>query len=173
MMAAVDLADRRGELSLERALVGDLLLEVAGADDETAAQRQRPPRRQRPGAPQAFEHGVERVAADRAAGRTVAFANGCFDLIHVGHIRSTFLGDCLARVFRLLGHRVITDNHIGDWGTQFGMMFYGYRHFLDAEAYRAKPVHELARLGIMPPTTVLNVREASEAIWKILSSSGT
>ncbi|HKI69104.1 MAG TPA: arginine--tRNA ligase, partial [Verrucomicrobiae bacterium] len=40
--------------------------------------------------------------------------------MHVGHIRSTILGDCLARTLRLLGHRVITDNHIGDWGTQFG-----------------------------------------------------
>jgi len=42
--------------------------------------------------------------------------------MHVGHIRSTILGDCLARTLRLLGHRVITDNHIGDWGTQFGML---------------------------------------------------
>ena len=41
--------------------------------------------------------------------------------MHVGHIRSTILGDTLARVLRLLGHMVITDNHIGDWGTQFGM----------------------------------------------------
>jgi arginyl-tRNA synthetase len=40
--------------------------------------------------------------------------------MHVGHIRSTGLGDALQRVFRLLGHRVVTDNHIGDWGTQFG-----------------------------------------------------
>src|SRR5690606_11438749 len=35
--------------------------------------------------------------------------------MHVGHIRSTILGDSLARLFRLLGHRVVTDNHIGDW----------------------------------------------------------
>ena len=42
--------------------------------------------------------------------------------MHVGHIRSTILGDSLARTLRLLGHQVITDNHIGDWGTQFGML---------------------------------------------------
>jgi len=42
--------------------------------------------------------------------------------MHVGHIRSTILGDCLARTLRLLGHRVVTDNHIGDWGTQFGKL---------------------------------------------------
>ena len=40
--------------------------------------------------------------------------------MHVGHIRSTVLGDCLARTLRSLGHRVITDNHIGDWGRSLG-----------------------------------------------------
>jgi len=47
--------------------------------------------------------------------------------MHVGHIRSTILGDCLARTLRLLGHRVVTDNHIGDWGTQFGMLVFGWK----------------------------------------------
>jgi arginyl-tRNA synthetase len=66
--------------------------------------------------------------------------------MHVGHIRSTVIGDALCRTLRFLGHRVISDNHIGDWGTQFGMILHGYRHFLDAEAYRQHPVEELARL---------------------------
>ena len=52
--------------------------------------------------------------------------------MHVGHIRSTVIGDALCRTLRFLGHRVISDNHIGDWGTQFGMIIYGYKHFLDA-----------------------------------------
>src|SRR5262249_12963232 len=47
--------------------------------------------------------------------------------MHVGHIRSTILGDALTRAFRLLGHRVITDNHIGDWGTQFGKLLVGWK----------------------------------------------
>ncbi|HXG49582.1 MAG TPA: arginine--tRNA ligase [Methylomirabilota bacterium] len=47
--------------------------------------------------------------------------------MHVGHIRSTILGDCLTRTLRLLGHRVITDNHVGDWGTQFGMLLHHVR----------------------------------------------
>ena len=42
--------------------------------------------------------------------------------MHVGHIRSTGIGDSLQRTLRLLGHRVISDNHIGDWGTQFGIL---------------------------------------------------
>jgi arginyl-tRNA synthetase len=66
--------------------------------------------------------------------------------MHVGHLRSTIIGDALARLFRFLGHRVITDNHLGDWGTQFGILLYGYKHFRDEQALRADPVHELARL---------------------------
>ena len=66
--------------------------------------------------------------------------------MHVGHIRSTVIGDALCRVLRFLGHTVISDNHIGDWGTQFGMILYGCKHFRDEEAYRRNPVEELARL---------------------------
>jgi arginyl-tRNA synthetase len=66
--------------------------------------------------------------------------------LHVGHIRSTVIGDALCRTLRFLGHTVISDNHLGDWGTQFGMIIYGYKHFLDADAYRNRPVQELARL---------------------------
>jgi arginyl-tRNA synthetase len=66
--------------------------------------------------------------------------------MHVGHIRSTVIGDALTRTLRFVGHRVISDNHLGDWGTQFGMIIFGYKHFVDAEAYRASPVQELGRL---------------------------
>ena len=66
--------------------------------------------------------------------------------MHVGHIRSTILGDCLARVFRLLGHRVITDNHLGDWGTQFGMLLVGWKQSLDPAALKADPIAEMERL---------------------------
>ncbi|MEA3342079.1 MAG: arginine--tRNA ligase, partial [Chloroflexota bacterium] len=66
--------------------------------------------------------------------------------MHVGHIRSTVIGDSLCRVLRFLGHDCVSDNHIGDWGTQFGMIIYGWRNFLDAGAYDAAPVAELARL---------------------------
>lgn len=66
--------------------------------------------------------------------------------LHVGHIRSTVIGDALARVIRFLGHNVITDNHLGDWGTQFGMVIYGYRNFLNAQAFQSHPVGELLRI---------------------------
>jgi arginyl-tRNA synthetase len=66
--------------------------------------------------------------------------------MHVGHIRSTVIGDSLYRTLAFVGHRVIGDNHIGDWGTQFGMIIYGFRHFADKAAYARQPLEELARL---------------------------
>jgi arginyl-tRNA synthetase len=66
--------------------------------------------------------------------------------MHVGHIRSTILGDSLSRIARHLGHQVVTDNHIGDWGTQFGKVIYGWKHFLDKEALEGAPIAELVRL---------------------------
>jgi arginyl-tRNA synthetase len=68
--------------------------------------------------------------------------------MHVGHLRSTIIGDSLARLLRFLGHRVVTDNHLGDWGTQFGMLLYGYKHFRDEEALRKDPVREMVRLYV-------------------------
>ncbi|CAN5400879.1 arginine--tRNA ligase [soil metagenome] len=66
--------------------------------------------------------------------------------MHVGHIRSTVLGDALARIAQFLGHDVIRDNHIGDWGTQFGMVIYGWKHLLDREALARDPIAELVRI---------------------------
>jgi len=66
--------------------------------------------------------------------------------MHVGHIRSTFLGDSLARTLRLLGHRVVTDNHIGDWGTQFGKLLVGWKKLLDRDALNTDPIAEMERL---------------------------
>src|SRR6185437_3235338 len=54
--------------------------------------------------------------------------------MHVGHIRSTGIGDALQRIFRLIGHRVISDNHIGDWGTQFGKLLLGWKQILGRPA---------------------------------------
>ncbi|CAN5601443.1 arginine--tRNA ligase [soil metagenome] len=66
--------------------------------------------------------------------------------MHVGHIRSTVLGDTLARIAEFLGHDVIRDNHIGDWGTQFGMVIYGWKNLLDREALQSDPIAELVRI---------------------------
>jgi len=66
--------------------------------------------------------------------------------MHVGHIRSTILGDCLGGILRLLGHRVITDNHIGDWGTQFGKLLVVWKRDLNPSALQRDPIGEMERL---------------------------
>jgi arginyl-tRNA synthetase len=66
--------------------------------------------------------------------------------MHVGHIRSTVLGDALARIAKFLGHDVIRDNHIGDWGTQFGMVIYGWKNLLDQRALQQNPLAEIVRI---------------------------
>jgi len=66
--------------------------------------------------------------------------------MHVGHIRSTIIGDSLTRIGRFLGHKVISDNHIGDWGTQFGMILWGWKNLLDEAAMEENPIEELLRI---------------------------
>jgi arginyl-tRNA synthetase len=66
--------------------------------------------------------------------------------MHVGHLRSTIIGDALCRTLRHLGHRVIADNHIGDWGTQFGILLWAWKRGHDPVAIEADPIGELERL---------------------------
>jgi arginyl-tRNA synthetase len=66
--------------------------------------------------------------------------------MHVGHLRSTVIGDSLARINAAIGHRVVRDNHLGDWGSQFGMILWGWKNARDESSYEADPVGELARL---------------------------
>src|SRR5213595_1498807 len=66
--------------------------------------------------------------------------------MHVGHIRSTVLGDALARIASFLGHEVIRDNHIGDWGMQFGMVIYGWKNLLDRQSLQRDPLAEVVRI---------------------------
>ena len=66
--------------------------------------------------------------------------------MHAGHIRSAVLGDALARIAQFLGHEVIRDNHVGDWGTQFGMVIYGWKNLLDREALQRDPLAEIVRI---------------------------
>ncbi len=89
--------------------------------------------------------GVERVAPTQTI--VIDFSSpNIAKPMHVGHIRSTILGDALARVARFLGHAVITDNHLGDWGTQFGKVIYGWKHLIDRQRLDSDPVAELVRI---------------------------
>jgi arginyl-tRNA synthetase len=83
--------------------------------------------------------------------------------MHVGHIRSMNIGDALARVTRFLGYRVITDNHLGDWGTQFGKVIYGWKRFLNRRSLEADPMAELVRIYREADTAAGKDPEALEA----------
>lgn len=83
--------------------------------------------------------------------------------MHVGHIRSTVIGDALCRILKFLGHRTISDNHLGDWGTQFGMIIYGFKHFGDRAALGRNAVEELTRLYKLV-NSLVEYQEAREKI---------
>ena len=68
--------------------------------------------------------------------------------MHIGHIRSTVIGNALDRIYRALGYRVIADNHLGDWGTQFGLLIQGYRAFLTNAERDALTVEMLERVYV-------------------------
>jgi len=66
--------------------------------------------------------------------------------MHVGHLPSIIVGESISRLLEFSGAKVIRDNHLGDWGTQFGKILYGYKHFLDREAFARDPLEEFERL---------------------------
>ena len=137
-----------------------LATELAAAIDVTGLST--PPTVAGPGfinfaiTPEALATRLEALLADEKLGivpttrpRTIVIdfsAPNVAKQMHVGHIRSTIIGDCLARIARFVGHTVITDNHIGDWGTQFGMVLYGWKRDLNEAALLSDPIRELLRL---------------------------
>ena len=68
--------------------------------------------------------------------------------MHIGHIRSTILGEAMKRVMRAVGYTVVSDNHLGDWGTQFGKLIVAWHRYLDGAAYERDPVGELLRIYV-------------------------
>ena len=82
--------------------------------------------------------------------------------MHIGHIRSTVIGCAIDRIFRSLGYEVVADNHLGDWGTQFGILIKGYRECLtDAE-------RENLTVANLEKCYVLSAAKAKEedGVWK-------
>jgi arginyl-tRNA synthetase len=67
---------------------------------------------------------------------------------NVGHLRSTIIGDSLANLFQFLGYKVIRDNHLGDWGTQYGKLAYAVEQWGDWAAIEANPIPELFKLYV-------------------------
>jgi len=68
--------------------------------------------------------------------------------MHVAHLRSTVIGNALDRILRFAGNKVIADNHIGDWGTQFGKLIVAWRKWVDLEEFERDPIGELQRIYV-------------------------
>ena len=66
--------------------------------------------------------------------------------MHVGHLRSTIIGAAVVKLLRAVGHEVTSDNHLGDWGTQFGLLIVGMREFGDEAALTDNAIAELERV---------------------------
>ncbi len=99
---------------------------------------------------------VYRTEGDLAAGASAAHAGETWVVdysspnaakqMHVGHLRSAVIGEAIARLLAFTGAHVVRDNHIGDWGTQYGKLIWAYRRHLDAEALARDPIEEFERL---------------------------
>lgn len=91
----------------------------------------------------------------KGEGKTVLveyFQNNVAKPPHVGHLRSAVIGDCLLRVFKSQGYKAISDTHIGDWGTQFGILLFAYKQFIEnggsKEDIEKDPINELNKLYV-------------------------
>ena len=100
--------------------------------------------------------GAHGSAEKLAAGAASAFAGRTWVVdysspntakqMHVGHLRSAVIGEAICRLLEFSGARVIRDNHLGDWGTQFGKLIHGYKRWVDKDALARDPIAELERL---------------------------
>lgn len=100
----------------------------------------------------------------RGCGKTYIFDYSSPNIakpMHIGHIRSTVIGNALDRLHRYLGYTVLSDNHLGDWGTQFGLLILGFRNFVDQDALANNPAEELERVYVASYS-----RSEEDPAWK-------
>ncbi len=86
--------------------------------------------------------------------------------MHVGHIRSTILGDAIARIAEFVGHRTVRDNHIGDWGKQFGMLIVGWKRRVAETGQPPDSIEQLAQIY-----KAINAQIEREAAARIVAAS--
>lgn len=96
--------------------------------------------------------GVEKIDYEVKTDRIVAIDYSSPNIakrMHIGHLRSTIIGDALKKIYEEVGFKVLGDNHIGDWGTQFGKLIVAYNKWLDRKAYEKDAIEELERLYVL------------------------
>ena len=82
--------------------------------------------------------------------------------MHIGHIRSTVIGNAIDRIYRALGYEVVADNHLGDWGTQFGILIKGYRELLTQEERDNLTVANLEKCYVLSAAKA----KEEDGVWK-------
>ena len=114
--------------------------------------------------------GIERIAQPK----TIVVDFSCPNIakqMHVGHLRSTIIGDCICRMLRFLGHDIICQNHIGDWGTNFGMVILGLWHIcmsekrIDEKPYYQTKLEEL-KTSPKDEKRLKDIRDRHEEDWR-------
>lgn len=100
---------------------------------------------------EALQGDTRRGVPEIGKGKTVIMDYGSPNIskpLHIGHLRSHNIGGTLDRLHRFLGFNVIADNHLGDWGAQFGLTIHGYRTFGEPAAMGTRPLAELERVYV-------------------------
>ncbi len=108
---------------------------------------------------------VNMAVAQSGAGRKVVIdysSPNAAKQMHIGHIRSTVIGNALDRIFRALGYEVVADNHLGDWGTQFGILIKGYRECLTDEERENLTVAALEKCYVLSAAKAKD----EDGVWK-------
>lgn len=98
-----------------------------------------------------LEHRERYGSSQEGAGKTVIdeyFQPNIAKPLHIGHVRSTVIGDSLKRVFEFLGYDVVSDSHIGDWGFQFGLLVWAYKEWGSKEDVEKDPIPTLLALYV-------------------------
>jgi len=90
-------------------------------------------------------------SSDVGSGKTVCMDYSSINIakrFHIGHLSTTVIGNSLKRIYDFLGYKTVSINHLGDWGTQFGKMIAGYKHWGSKEAVEQGGVDEMTRLYV-------------------------
>ena len=105
--------------------------------------------------------GVKQTGAGRKVVIDYSSPNAAKQM-HIGHIRSTVIGNAIDRIYRAIGYEVVADNHLGDWGTQFGILIKGYRDCLTQEE------RDRLTVATLEKCYVLSAAKAKEedGVWK-------
>lgn len=98
-----------------------------------------------------LETGKGYGSSDMGKGKTIVIDYSSPNIakpFHVGHLRSTSIGNSLYRIFEFMGYRCVGINYLGDWGTQFGKLITAYKHWGSEEAVKKGLVKELVSLYV-------------------------